>query len=144
VLYLMGMKFEDDHPPGLSTLASSLVTGGIPAAAAGLVQNAFTQALIQDLRVLHIGYRVTIGPHQVTAAFNRKDDRRPANADTDSYGAAYTYEFSKRTDASFVVTHFNNKGLGQAAPGGNGYPGGVTAFAGKDSNSVTLSLRHRF
>jgi predicted porin len=143
-LYLMGMKFEDDHPTGLSTLASSLVTGGIPAAAAGLVQNAFTQALIQDSRVLHIGYRFTTGPHQITVAFNRKDDRRPANADTDSYGAAYTYALSKRTDASFVVTRYNNKGLGQVAPGGNGYPGGVTASAGNDSNSVTLSLRHRF
>jgi predicted porin len=143
-LHLMGMKFDDDHPTGMSTLTSALVTGGLPAAAAGLVQNAFTQALIQDSRVLHIGYRFHTGAHQVTVAFNRKDDRRPANADTDSYGAAYTYALSKRTDASFVVTHYNNKGLGQAAPGGNGFLGGVTASAGKDSNNVTLSLRHRF
>jgi predicted porin len=144
VLHLMGMKFDDDHPTGLSTLASTLVTSGLPAAAAGVVQNAFTQALIQDSRVLHIGYRFNTGAHQITVAFNRKDDRRPANADTDSYGVAYTYALSKRTDASFVVTHYNNKGLGQAAPGGNGFLGGVAASAGKDSHNVTLSLRHRF
>lgn len=143
-LYLMGMKFDDDHPTDLSTLASTLVTSGLSAAAAGLVQNAFTQALRQELRVLHVGYRFSTGPHQFTVAFNRKDDRRPANADTNSYGAAYTYALSKRTDANFVVTRFNNKGLGQAAPGGNGFPGSVTASAGKDSNNVSLSLRHRF
>ena len=77
-------------------------------------------------------------------AYSAFVDKRPNNADTASYGVAYTYALSKRTDLNAVVTHFNNKGLAQAAPGQAGFLGGVTASAGADSNSVAIGIRHRF
>ena len=43
-----------------------------------------------------------------------------------------------------VLTRFNNSGTGQAAPGGNGYLGGVTGVAGQDSTSIALGVRHTF
>ena len=51
---------------------------------------------------------------------------------------------SKRTNLNAVLTRFVNSGTGQAAPGGNGYLGGVTASAGKDSTSLALGIRHVF
>ena len=75
---------------------------------------------------------------------SRLDDRRSANADTTSYGVAYTYPLSKRTNLNAVLTRFDNKGTGQAAPGGNGYLGGVTGAAGQDSTSIALGIRHSF
>ena len=66
------------------------------------------------------------------------------NADVASYGMAYSYALSPRTDLNAVITRFENTGLGQAAPGGAGYLGGVTASAGTDSTSLALGIRHRF
>lgn len=77
-------------------------------------------------------------------AFNRLDDQRAVNADTDSHGVAYTYALSKRTNLNAVPTRFNNKGAGQVAPGGNGFFGGVTSTPGTDSTSVAFGIRHTF
>lgn len=134
---------KDDNPSDLSGIAASL-TPAVGAATAGVVQNAFINALKQDARLAHIGYRLPLGPHTFYVAYTAFNDKRPNNADAASYGGAYSYSFSKRTDVNFVLTHFNNKGLAQAAPGGAGYLGGVTASAGTDSNSIALGLRHRF
>lgn len=128
---VMVAKFDDDHPSGLSVL---------PAAVVG----AFRNALVQDSRLWNLGYRLPFGPHTVTVAFSRMDDRRAANADTDSWGMAWTYALSRRTDLNLALAHYDNKGLGQAAPGGNGFLGGVTASAGKDANNLALGVRHRF
>ena len=98
----------------------------------------------QDAQLFHIGYRITIGAHTIVTAFNRLDDKRAVNADTDSYGVTYSYALSKRTDLNAVLTRFNNKGQGQLAPGGNGFLGGVTAAAGVDSTNIALGIRHRF
>ena len=43
-----------------------------------------------------------------------------------------------------VLARFNNSSNAQAAPGGNGYLGGVTATAGTDSTSIAVGMRHRF
>ncbi|HEV7913105.1 MAG TPA: porin [Albitalea sp.] len=134
---------KDDHPTGLSSLTGAL-TPVVGAATAGVVQNAYVQALKQDARLLHVGYRMTTGPHTFYVAYSSLNDRRPANADVASYGGVYTYSFSKRTDVNLVLTHFNNKGLAQAAPGQAGFVGGFTDTAGTDSNNVALGLRHRF
>ena len=136
---------KDDHPDGLSTISPGLqLVGGLSAPLANAVQAAFTEALKQDARQFQIGYKYETGPHTVYVAYNRLDDKRPNDADVDSYGAVYTYSFSKRTDLNFVLTHFNNKNLAQAAPGQAGFLGGVTASAGTNSNNVALGLRHRF
>jgi len=142
-LNLLFGRVKDEHPTSLSTVAASL-TPLVGPAAAGLVQNAFIEAFKQDAHVWNMGYKFTSGVNTFYVAYNIFNDRRPNNADVASYGAAYTYAFSKRTDLNLVATHFNNKNLAQTAPGGAGYVGGVTASAGTDSNSLALGLRHRF
>ncbi len=135
---------RDDNPSGLSSITASLtpLTG---AATARVVQNAFVQAARQDGRVMHAGYRLPVADrHTLYLAYTLLDDRRGSNADTTSYGAAFSYALSKRTDINLVLAHFDNQNSAQAAPGQAGFVGGVTAGAGVDSNSVALGLRHRF
>jgi predicted porin len=135
---------KDDNPAlGLSAIAP-LLTPAVGATAAVLVQNAYINALRQDAKLMQIGYKLTTGPNTVYVAYNLYNDTRASNADTASYGVAYSYALSKRTDINAVATHFNNKGLGQAAPGQAGFAGGFTKSAGTDSNSFALGVRHRF
>jgi predicted porin len=144
---------QNDNPTGLSTLGAGLVpsltaAGLSPAVAAATgtaVQAAFTSAFRQDGRLMHVGYRFKLHEQgSLTVAYSRYDDRTRFDADTSSYGLAYTYALSKRTDFNVVLTHFDNRGFGQAAPGQAGFLGGVTDRAGTDSNSFAIGLRHRF
>jgi predicted porin len=132
---------KDENPSGLSPFFSP--TGSL-GALAPVFQNAYNTAFRQDARLMHIGYKITSGVHTIVTAFNRLDDKRAVNADTDSYGVTYTYALSKRTNLNAVLTRFNNKGAGQIAPGGNGFLGGVTASAGTDSTNVAFGIRHIF
>ncbi len=134
---------KDDHPSGLSGLRGQL-TPVIGAGAAGLVQNAFINGFKQDGKLMHVGYKLELGLNTVYVAYSLFDDSRPANADTASYGVVYTYALSKRTDINAVAVHFDNKGLGQLAPGQAGFLGGVTKAPGADSNTFALGVRHRF
>lgn len=154
-LYGQYATIKDENPTGLSSIGAlvgsntSLIAGlggSVPAAAAvgAAYQTAYTNALKQDAKLMHIGYRLTSGVHTVVVAYNRLDDKLASNADTDSYGVAYTYALSKRTNLNAVLTRFNNKGNGQAAPGGNGFLGGVTATAGTGSTNVAFGIRHTF
>ena len=148
-------KIQDDHPNGLSGIAAALTPGlsALPPngvgptlgpAIASQVQNAFIEAFKQDGTLYHIGYRYGTGPHTISVAYNQYNDSRPANADVASYGAAYSYALSKRTDLNAVAVRFDNKNLAQVAPGGNGYLGGVTASAATDSTGLAFGVRHRF
>jgi predicted porin len=139
----MVVKFQDDNPSGVSAIAAGL-TPLVGAAGAALVQSAFTNALKQDAQSFHIGYKLTTGPNTFYVAYTAVNDKRAANADVASYGVAYTYALSKRTDLNAVATHFNNKNLAQAAPGQAGFLGGVTKSAGTDANSLAFGIRHRF
>ena len=139
VLSTMFAAIKDDNPAGVSGIAT-LVGGG----AGVLVQNAFTTALKQDAVLAHIGYRLSMGANTVTVAYNTMNDKTASNADRNSYGVAYSYALSKRTDLNAVMTRFNNKNSSQLAPGGNGFLGGVTASAGTGSTNVALGIRHRF
>jgi predicted porin len=147
-LYGLYATIKDENPTNFSTLGATIAPslgGGVNGTALGLqFQNAYIAAFRQDARLYHIGYRMTIGAHTIVTAFNRLDDRRAVNADTDSYGVTYSYALSKRTDLNAVLTRFNNKGQGQVAPGGNGFLGGVTSAAGVDSTNIALGIRHRF
>ena len=137
-------SFKDDNPTGLSSISASLAANPATAPVAGLVQNAFIQGFRQDSRLFQIGYRITSGAHTVAVAYNGLNDKRPFNADRSSYGAAYTYALSKRTDLNAVFTHLNNKNTSQDMLGGNGFLGGVAAKPGQDVNSLALAIRHRF
>jgi predicted porin len=139
----MVMKYKDDNPSGVSGIAT-LLAPAVGAGAAALVQTAFTDGLKQDAQLVHIGYKMTTGPNTFYVAYSAANDKRPANADVASYGVAYSYALSKRTDLNLVLTHFDNKNLAQAAPGGQGYLGGVTRSAGTDSNSLAFGIRHNF
>ena len=143
--------FKDDNPNGLSAVSDVLTSQLTPAVGAQLapvialqVEKAFIEAFKQDGILYHIGYRYVTGPHTASVAYSQYNDSRPANADVTSYGIAYTYALSKRTDMSAVAVRFDNKNLAQVAPGGNGYLGGVTASAATDSTGLALGIRHRF
>ncbi|MDP2005886.1 MAG: porin [Rubrivivax sp.] len=136
-------QIEDNNPTGMSGIAA-LVTPSVGAATAAVVQAAYVNGFKQDATLMHVGYKLVSGANTFYVAYSQLDDKRAANADTASYGVAYTYSLSKRTDINAVLTRFDNSGLGQAAPGAAGYLGGVTASAGTDSTSIALGLRHRF
>lgn len=137
------VDFKDENPSGVSTLATTLAPA-VGVAAASTLQQAYVNGLRQDGKLMHIGYRMPLGAHTFYVAYSTFDDKRSFNADTSSYGAAFTYALSKRTDINAVLTHFDNKNLAQAAPGQAGFLGGFTTSAGTDSNSVALGIRHRF
>lgn len=139
----MLIKAKNDNPSGLSGISGTL-TPVIGPGAAALVQNAFINAFRQDALLAHIGYRLTAGRNTVSLTYTRYDDKRPANADVTSYGVAYGYALSKRTDLNAVAARFDNKPNAQAAPGNAGYVGGFTASPGTDSTSLSLGIRHRF
>lgn len=151
-LYGQYATIKDENPSGLGLIgagvSASAILAGLPAALAPAVgaayQNAYNAAFRQDAKLMHIGYKLTSGVHTVVVAYNRLDDKRAVNADTDSYGATYTYALSKRTNLNAVLTRFNNKGNGQIAPGGNGFLGGVTSAAGVDSTNIAFGIRHIF
>ena len=151
VLSAMAVNIKDDNPAGLSGIAAKLTPTAVSLAGAvqgpviaANVQNAFITGFKQDSTLFHIGYRMTMGANTVTVAYNTMNDKTASNADRDSYGVAYTYALSKRTDLNAVMTRFNNKNSSQLAPGGNGFLGGVTASAGTDSTNVAFGIRHRF
>ncbi len=142
-LHASAAAIHDRHPSVVSGIGAQIKPLVGPEMA-GLIQAAYTDAIRQDATLWHLGYRHRTGAATLYAAYNVYNDLRAANADVASYGVACSYALSKRTDVSAVLTHFNNTGLGQAAPGGGGYLGGVTARAGADSTSVALGVRHRF
>lgn len=135
---------KDDHPTDVSTISTTLQGQGASAAQGALVQNAFVSGLKQDAHLMHIGYTLVTGALTSYVAYSRLDDKTQWNADVESFGVAYSYALSKRTDINAVVARFHNKGLAQAAPGGAGFLGGVTATAGTSSNNLALGVRHRF
>ena len=143
-LYGQYANIKDDNPTGLSTIGGNITTASGSAAVGAAFQNAYNQAFQQNARLMHIGYKLTSGIHTVVVAFNRYDDKRAINADTDSYGATYTYALSKRTNLNAVLTRFNNKGTGQAAPGQAGFLGGVTSTAGTGSTNLAMGINHKF
>ncbi len=144
-LYGQYATIKDENPSNLSTISTNTtLVGAVGAANALTIQNAYINGFKQDANLMHIGYRMTTGPHTIVVAYNRYDDKRPNDADTTSYGATYTYALSKRTNLNAVLTRFNNKGSGQAAPGGNGFLGGVTSAAGVGSTNIAFGIRHTF
>jgi predicted porin len=169
-VYFLYNDVSDPNPSGIQALLAGFSGGvnsvraniaaqpGIGAILASQINVAnltarYKSAFVQDSTTMSIGYKIVSGPHTIYTAFNRYNDKSTAktafglaadNADTDSFGVAYSYAFSKRTDVNMVLTKFNNKGLGQAAPGQAGFLGGFTEAPGKDSNNYAVGLRHRF
>jgi len=134
-------RIEEPNPSSGPELAMGLGGAGVPAPLVAAVLD----RLKQDANLMHIGLRYDLGAAgQVPVAYNKLNDKRASNADTTSYGVAYVYPLSKRTNLNAVLTRFSNSGTAQAAPVGNGYLGGVTGVAGQDSTSIALGVRHIF
>ena len=131
------------EPNGSSApeLRAGLIAGGVPTI---LVDTGILPRFMQDSRLYHLGARVPLGVGQLILGYSRLDDKRATNADSTSYGVAYTYPLSKRTDINLAVTQVNNNANAQVLPGGNGFLGGVSAFGGKDVRAYQFSLRHKF
>lgn len=140
----MLIKITDDNPSNMTGIGQALSANPATAAYAALIQGAYTTAFKQDGTLVHIGYRHVTGPHTMSVAYSSFNDKTASNADVASYGVAYTYALSKRTDLNGVLVRIDNKDRGQVAPGGNGYVGGVTASAGTSSTGIAFGLRHRF
>ena len=140
---LFGLYAAIKEPNGSSApeLRAGLLAGGVPAT---LIDSGILPRFMQNAKLYHVGARIPLGVSTITVGYSRFDDRRATNADSESYGVAFTYPFSKRTDVTMAVTKINNNANGQALAGGNGFLGGVTAFGGKDATSTQFSLRHRF
>lgn len=136
-------EIKDNNPSGVSIIATQ-VTPLAGATGGALVQAAFTEALKQDGRLMHIGYKWPMGNNTLYVAYTSYDDKRAPDADVASYGVAYSYALSKRTDINVVLSHFENKNLAQVAPGQAGFFGGFTKSAGTDANNFALGIRHRF
>ena len=143
---VLGGQIKDDNPSGVSQIALLLSSPptNAPAVVANGVQAGFKEALKQDGTLMHVGYKMPMGANTFYVAYSAYNDKRAPNADVASYGIAYTYALSKRTDFNAVLVHFDNKNWAQAAPGQAGFLGGVTKSAGTDSNSFALGVRHRF
>jgi predicted porin len=139
--FAMGAQLKEPNPTSGPELRAGLIAAGVPGA---LIDTGILPRLQQDVRLYHVGARVGLGVGTLTVGYSKADDRRNTDADVQSYGAAYTYPLSKRTDLNFAVTQVNNEANAQVLPGGNGYLGGVTAFGGKDAMSIQFSVRHRF
>lgn len=144
-VYAQYNKIKNENPQ--NALSISAANGGFtPAfgANAPLVLAAYKNAFQQDGNLMHIGYKMTSGVNTIAVTYSRYDDKRPENADVTSYGVAYYYALSKRTQLQAIVSRFNNKGQAQTAPGGGGFLGGFTGSAGQDSTGLGLGIRHTF
>lgn len=137
------VKVEDENPSGLSSLQTSLAPQLGPLIAQ-LIADGYRNALTQDADAYHVGYRIVSGPHTVSVAYSRYDDKQRRNLDVQSYGTVYSYALSKRTDLNAVLTRFDNNRNAQSAPGQQGFLGGVTSEAGQDALNIALGIRHRF
>jgi len=140
-LFALYAVIKEPNGSSAPELRAGLIAGGVPSV---LVDTGVLPRFLQDARLYHVGARIPLGVGTLTAGYSQVDDRRATNADVTSYGIAYTYPLSKRTDLNAVVTQVNNNANSQVLPGGNGYLGGVTAFGGKDATSFQFSLRHKF
>ena len=143
-IYAQYGKIKDENPQNYLSLVAATTNFSAFGAGAPLVQNAYKQAFRQDGNLMHIGYKFVTGASTIAVTYTRYDDRRPVNADVASYGVAYNYALSKRTQLQAVLSRFDNKGAGQAAPGGGGFLGGFTSAPGQDSTGLAFGIRHTF
>ncbi|AYQ28331.1 MULTISPECIES: porin [unclassified Polaromonas] len=144
-LYGQFATVKDENPTGLSGVSAALIAANAALApVAPTIQAGLINGLKQDANLMHVGYRLNSGVHTVVVAYSRYDDKKAANNDTSSYGVRYSYALSKRTSLNAVLTRFSNKNQAQAAPGGNGFLGGVTSDAGVGSTNLALGIRHTF
>jgi predicted porin len=102
-----------------------------------------------DSDAYHLGASWTIGNHVLYGVYNYgKDKARSAWATQDAsashFGAAYFYNFSRRTALYAVAAFMKNSDQSRMSLSSAGYTTGWTTGAGEDASALQLGLRHMF
>jgi len=102
-----------------------------------------------DSDAYHLGASWTIGNHVLYGVYNYgKDKARSAWATQDAsashFGAAYFYNFSRRTALYTVAAFMKNSDQSRMSLSSAGYTTGWTTGAGEDATALQLGLRHSF
>ncbi len=102
-----------------------------------------------DLDVYHLGLQYPLGNGTLHLAYNHaKDTARSAwataDATVDSYGLAYFYNLSKRSQLYAAAALANNKDQARIALGAACCVGGWTTARGEDSRVIQVGMRHTF
>jgi predicted porin len=134
-------------------------TGGNLAAIQGILGGLFLNAFDVDglrgvvgpidLELYHLGLTWSAGPNSVMVALNRAKDtaRSPwatADASVDSFGLAYMYSLSRRSQLYAAGAFADNKDQARAALGAACCRGGWTTAPGEDSRVIQVGMRHSF
>ena len=102
-----------------------------------------------DTDAYHLGASWTLGNHVLYGAYNyAKDSARSVWATQDSsashFGAAYFYNFSRRTALYAVAAFMKNSDQARMSLSSAGYTTGWTTGAGEDASAFQLGMRHTF
>ena len=102
-----------------------------------------------DSDAYHLGASWTIGNHVLYGVYNYgKDKARSAWATQDAsashFGAAYFYNFSRRTALYAVAAFMKNSDQSRMSLSSAGYTTGWTTGAGEDASALQLGVRHMF
>lgn len=155
------MKSKNDNPVLTPADIQNVVisTGGNLAAINGILGGLFINRFdVNSLRgvvgptdadLYHIGAEIPLGNGRLLAAYNHAEDssRSPwatDDAKVDSFGLAYFYNLSKRSQLYAAAALANNKGQARAGLGAACCVGGWTTAQGEDSRVLQLGMRHSF
>lgn len=102
-----------------------------------------------DSDAYHLGASWTIGNHVLYGVYNYgRDKARSAWATEDAsashFGAAYFYNFSRRTALYAVAAFMKNSDQSRMSLSSAGYTSGWTTGAGEDATALQLGMRHMF
>ena len=102
-----------------------------------------------DSDAYHLGASWTIGNHVLYGVYNYgKDSARSAWATQDAsashFGAAYFYNFSRRTALYAVAAFMKNSDQSRMSLSSAGYTTGWTTGFGEDATALQLGMRHSF
>ena len=160
-LYAQYVKRDNENPILQPADIQNIVvsSGGslaaIGAILGGLQINSFDMDTMRGLAgptdsvAYHAGISWRLGNGTLYGVYNHgKDDGRSAWATADAtashYGAAYFYDFSRRTQLYLVAAFLNNSDQSRISLSSAGYTTGYTTAAGEDARAFQIGMRHSF
>lgn len=155
------LKSKNDNPVLTPADIQNIVvsTGGNLAAITGILGSLYINrfdvnalrgvAGPTDVDVYHLGAEIPLGRGRLLAAINHAKDssRSPwatADAKVDSFGLAYLYDLSKRSQLYAAAALANNKDQSRVGLGAACCVGGWTTARGEDSRVIQIGMRHSF
>jgi predicted porin len=113
--------------------------------------NSATGVKVTERNAYSLSGMYVTGPHQIAAHMAKagNDKVLGANTGAKSFGVAYQYSLSKRTNAFVSYQKLTNQAAAAFGPGGMQTPtfasnGGVTLAAGEDLSSLMMGVNHSF